>query len=111
MFEDGNLSTYLSISGKLTLLKDLTMFVKLAFSLEQVSEIKMILFHLESGDVSMVFPVYKVIVNSANHHIYPRDGEKTRWDLTEYKRRQLRVEKIEADYEWQPGKFLIIFLR
>ena len=58
MFEDGNLSTYLSISGKLTQLKDLTMFVKLTFSLEQVSEIKMILFHLESGDVSILFALW-----------------------------------------------------
>ena len=57
MFEDGNLSTYLSISGKLTQLKDLTM-LKLAFSLEQVSEIKMILFHLESGDVSIFFALW-----------------------------------------------------
>ena len=58
MFEDGNLSTYLSISGKLTQLKDLTMFVKLTFSLLQVSEIKMILFHLESGDVSILFALW-----------------------------------------------------
>ena len=92
------------------------MFVKLAFSLEQVSEIKMILFHLESDDVSIFFALwfflYTKLSSTQQTTTYIHGMVKrTRWDLTEYKRRQLRVEKIEADYEWQPGKFLIIFLR